>query len=566
LAYISQPNGDVRRLWTFHGGLQLPDHKVISNRQPITQATIPKQLILPLQQHIGTPAQPLVKIGDLVLKGHQIAACKGAISAAIHAPTSGRIAAISEHLLPHPSGLKGLCIKLVPDGHDTWTQLPEPILDYPMRSPSELRDRIQWAGIVGLGGATFPSNIKLSHDHNIPIETLIINGVECEPYITCDDMLMRSQPERIIEGAKILMHILGAKRCLIAIEDNKPEAIAAIYSTVKELDIQDRQNTSDIEVVRIPTLYPSGGERQLIKILTGKEVPTQGLPAHIGIVCHNVGTTAAIADAILCGRPLISRLVTVTGEGVKKPGNLEVLIGTLIADVISEAHGYTPKAQRLILGGPMMGTALATDAVPINKATNCLLVASIKEAPEPLHPQPCIRCGACTTVCPANLLPQQLYWYSRARNLEQLKAYHLCACIECGCCSHVCPAHIPLVQFYRAGKALIRDQNAEQSKAAKTRKRYEAHTERSKQRAEQRKAKLLQRQTALAQELKTAGTNAATNDNSPKAVIAAAMQRVAAQKQQKLTNQALQTATIDKSNKSDKPYALDKPDEPNRSN
>jgi len=518
--YFPQPDGGTRRIWRFQGGLHLPDHKALSNGQPILRTPLPELLILPLQQHIGAPAQPLVQAGDSILKGQLIAAAQGPVSAPLHAPTSGRVLAIEDHPVPHPSGLSAPCILIVPDGQDAWAELPEPMLDYAMRAPSELRERIHWAGVVGLGGAAFPSSIKLKPGSGTRIKTLIINGVECEPYISCDDRLMREQPERILEGVRILMHVLGAQECLIGVEDNKPEAIAALHAAAQAPDLMD------VRVVRIPTLYPSGGEKQLIKVLTGQEVPSNGLPALLGMVCHNVGTAAAIADAVLTGRPLISRVVTVTGQGVQAPCNREVLIGTPAAALIAQAGGYTAQAHKLILGGPMMGFALHTDAVPITKGSNCLLAASLAEAPDPGPVRPCIRCGECARVCPVNLLPQQLYWYTRARDLEKVQDHHLFDCIECGCCSHVCPSHIPLVQYYRHAKTASWAQERERRKADQARRRHDAREARVQRQEEARQARLRQKQEALE---RTAPPGATADPK--KAAIEAALRRAAAKKQ-----------------------------------
>jgi H+/Na+-translocating ferredoxin:NAD+ oxidoreductase subunit C len=519
--YYPQPNGGTRRIWRFQGGLHLPDRKELSSGRPVIRSALPRRLTLPLQQHIGAAAQPLVRPGEAVLKGQLIAKAQGYVSAPLHAPTSGTVLAIEHHPVPHPSGLSALCIVIESDGHEEWAELPESMPDYAMRAPSELRERIRWAGIVGLGGAAFPSSVKLNPGPDAAIHTLIINGAECEPYITCDDRLMREQSQRILEGVRILMHVLGAGQCLIGVEDNKPEAIQALYSACQAPDL------SDVRVVRIPTLYPSGGEKQLVKVLTGREVPSHGLPAQIGMVCHNVGTAAAVADAVLAGRPLLSRVVTLTGLGIREPRNLEVLIGTPAAELIAQAGGYTAGVRKLILGGPMMGFTLSTDAVPITKAANCLLAVTADESPDPGPARPCIRCGECARVCPVGLLPQQMYWHARARDLEKIQDHHLFDCIECGCCAHVCPAHIPLVQYYRFAKTESWAQEQEKRKAELAKHRHDAREARLHRQEEERKAKLRQKKEALEK-----GPVGPVGGADPKkAAIEAARRRAEAKKQ-----------------------------------
>jgi electron transport complex protein RnfC len=515
----SEAAGTRPRLWRFPGGLHLPERKSLSAERPLRTAPLPKRLIIPLQQHIGNPAKPLVGVGERVLKGQVLAQAQGYVSAPVHASSSGVVAAIAPFPVPHPSGLSAPCILMETDGQDTWADLPEPIEDYASADPLLLRERIRWAGVVGLGGAAFPSSVKLNPGRGYPIDTLILNGAECEPYITCDDLLMRQRAGEILLGARIIGHILGAKRCLIGIEDNKPEAIESLRLALAESDMRDWTR-----VVAIPTLYPSGGEKQLIRILTGKEVPSGGLPAQIGVLCHNVGTAAAVTAAVLEGKPLISRFVTVTGGGIAEPQNLEVLIGTPAAELIALCGGYRSGASKLILGGPMMGFGLHTDAVPITKAANCLLVLTTAESPDPGSALPCIRCGKCAEVCPARLLPQQLYWYSRARDLDRVGDYHLFDCIECGCCAHVCPSHIPLVQYYRFAKteswALERDKR----KADLARRRHEAREARLARQEEERKAKLRKKTEELDHKPASGGTDP------KKAAIEAALQRAAAKK------------------------------------
>ena len=504
--------------WDFHGGIHRPDMKAMSAGKFLGRVPLPERLVIPLQQHIGTMAEPLVEAGEKVLKGQTIARVSEYIGAPIHAPTSGTIIEISEQPVPHPSGLASTCIVLQTDGRDEWGELPEPLPWFEELDSSVLRERIRWAGIVGLGGAAFPTSVKVNPGPDRPIDTLVINGAECEPYITCDDLLMRNQADRIVEGIRVLMHVVDAGECLIGIEDNKPEAIAAMRKAVAESDLETTR------VISVPTRYPMGGEKQLIKVLTGKEVPSHGIPAETGVICLNVASTAAVTDAVMAGRPLLSLLVTVTGEGVKQAGNVEVPYGILMSHVIEHVGGYSDKVYKFILGGPMMGFTLQDDEVPVTKGTNCLLVASREEAPDPDHALPCIRCGKCAEVCPAQLLPQQLYWYSRSKDLEKTQEYNLFDCIECGCCSWVCPSHIPLVQYYRFAKTETWAQEKEKQAAEEARRRHEARVERLERLERERKERLRKKKDTLHK--KTAGSDA----DPKKAAIEAAVKRVAEKK------------------------------------
>ncbi|MBK5969732.1 MULTISPECIES: electron transport complex subunit RsxC [Thiorhodovibrio] len=490
-----------QKLWKFHGGVHLPEEKDLSNQGPVVATAVPKRLVIPLAQHIGAPTRPCVKVGDRVFKGQMIGEPQGYVSAPVHASSSGVVTAIEQHAMPHPSGLPAPSVIIETDGEDAWaSDLPEPVTDFHQLDADALRTRVRMAGIVGLGGASFPSSVKLNPGKDQPIDTLVLNGAECEPYITCDDMLMRDRAADIITGARIIVHLLGAERCLIGIEDNKPEAIAAMRAAVAE---QQPQTSASIKVLVIPTLYPSGGEKQLIRILTGKEVPTHGIPAQIGVVCQNVGTVAAVADAVLRGHPLVERFVTVTGRGIAKPGNFRVRVGTLANELVAASGGYTGELAKLVAGGPMMGANLATDAVPITKATNCILALTPAESPDPGAATPCIRCGQCAQVCPANLLPQQLYWHARAKDLDKVQDYNLFDCIECGCCAHVCPAHIPLVQYYRYAKNESWAREREKRASEHAKKRHEAREARLERLDRERKAKLRKKKEAITPKTKT---------------------------------------------------------------
>jgi len=523
-------NPQQRRLWRFPGGIHLPAEKELSTGQPVAKVPVPSFLTIPVQQHIGLPALPLVRVGDWVLKGQRIAAPQGTMSAPVHASSSGRVVAIEERPVPHPSGLGGTCIVIRTDGLDQWARRPKPLENYKDLDAPTLRERIRWAGIVGLGGAAFPTSVKLDPKPHQPIRTLILNGAECEPYISCDDMLMREHAGRIIQGASIVMRLLGARECLIGIEDNKPQAIESMRLAVAESDIG-----RSTQVCAIPTLYPSGGEKQLIRVLTDKEVPTGGTPAQIGVLCQNVASLASVAEAVIAGKPPIARYVTLSGRGIREPRNFQVRIGTPVADLIRAAGGFSGEISKLVLGGPMMGFTLNSEQVPVTKGTNCILALTEQEAPAPQPVQPCIRCGKCAEVCPVSLLPQQLYWYARSRHLDKVQDYKLFDCIECGCCSQVCPSHIPLVHYYRHAKVEIRSQEQDRRSAEHARTRYEARTARLERLEKVRKAKLRRQQEALtarpATDSNPAGPDRAAAAQDPKqAAIEAAKARVAAKK------------------------------------
>ncbi len=511
---------DQYKLNSFFGGLRLPGHKQLSNGEPIAPARLAERLVLPLQQHIGEPAEPHVAVGERVRKGQMIARPSGYVSAALHAPSSGTVVDIGEHMVPHPSGLAAPCVVIETDGADEWIGRPREPVAYEQLDPGALRNRIRDAGIVGLGGAGFPSSVKLNPGRRRGVDYLVLNGAECEPYITCDEMLMRERARQIVGGLRIMRHALQTARCVIGIEDNKPQAYAALVEAVGE------DCGTDIQVVQVPTIYPAGGERQLIKVLTGREVPSHGLPLDVGVVCHNVGTASAVYDALRHSQPLLSRVVTVTGGGVRAPRNLEVLIGTPLRELIEQCGGYTERANRLIIGGPMMGFTVTSDELPVIKTTNCVLVTDARETPDPEPALPCIRCGACAEVCPARLLPQQLYWYSRCKDFDKTQDYHLFDCIECGCCAYVCPSRIPLVQYFRFAKTEIWAQEREKQKADLARRRHEFHIERLEREKREREERMHKKKTAL----KAAASQA--EQDPKKTAIEAALKRVEAKKAQ----------------------------------
>lgn len=474
----------------FRGGIHPPENKKQSSVQPIRALPLPDVLILPLQQHIGQSARCKVAAGDTVLKGQLIAEAPSLISAGVHAPTSGEIIAIEARAIAHPSGLLDTCIVLKPDGKDTWRDR-HPIEDPLQAAPELLRNRIRESGICGLGGAGFPTDVKLSPRHK-PIDTLILNAAECEPYITADDRLLQERAEEVIKGLEILSHIVRPHRILIGIEDNKPEAIAALRNAIPG---------NRMEVIVVPTKYPSGGEKQLIQLLTGKEVPQGGLPGDIGVLCQNVGTVAAVYRAVCLDEPLISRITTVTGEAAKSPGNYEVLLGTPVNTVLNQTGLDSARLHRLIMGGPMMGFTLPDVNVPVVKTTNCLLAADITEFPDPPPEQACIRCGFCAEACPAQLLPQQLLWFAKAQEFEKAELFNLADCIECGACAYVCPSSIPLVQYYRYAKGEIRHLKADQSKSDNARVRFEARQARlDKEQAEKEARRKARADAAAAQQ------------------------------------------------------------------
>ena len=502
-----------RELFSFHGGVHPPEHKSESNTRPIHPTILPRRLVIPVRQHSGAPAKPIVEVGERVLKGQMIAIADSAISAAVHASSSGIVTAIDLQTMPHASGLPDLCISIATDGRDEWVARTP--LDYRQHTPAALLAQLRDFGLAGLGGAVFPSAVKLEAPTTIP--TLILNGGECEPWITCDDVLMRHHAREILQGVAVMRHMLGSSEILVGIEDNKPEAIAAMQHAAATLDFA-------VDVIALPTRYPSGGGKQMIKILTGKEVPSGKLPTDIGIQMFNVGTAYALYRAVFLGEPLISRVVTVTGH-VLRPQNMHVLVGTPMQALI-DAAGERDGSSGVLMGGPMMGIAMPNMQVPVMKATNCVLVQS-RELFAPLPPAlPCIRCARCADACPANLQPQDLFRFAKVDDFERAQAYHLFDCIECGCCNYVCPSHIPLVDFYRYAKAQIGARTQEKQAADLARERHEFRL----MRLARDKAEKADKLAARAQAQRVAQSSGDAEAEAKRALIAAALARTQAQK------------------------------------
>ena len=457
----------IRKLFAFHGGIHPPAHKTESTVRPILHAPLPKQLVLPMKQHAGDAANPIVKVGDAVLKGQLIGEPSSTLSAAIHAPTSGIVSAIEQHLVPSADGHRDVCVIIDVDGKDQAIAFtPFPIEH---KSREETLAHLQAMGIVGLGGAVFPSAAKLSADHGKPIHTLIINGSECEPYISCDSMLMRERPDDVVRGVALLQHLSRARDVMIAIEDNKPEALAAMEVAVKK-------HGGGFQIVTLPTVYPSGGAKQLIKLLTNIEVPGGQHAPEYGVQCFNSGTAYSVFRAIDLGEPVMTRIITVTGN-VKSPQNYEACLGMSFRELL-ELAGEENNTDGHIVGGPLMGYRIYTSDMPLVKAANCIIATSKKLFPPTQPALPCIRCGQCVEACPADLLPHDMYWHAKAKNLERAADYSVRDCIECGACNYVCPSRIPLSQYFKQAKFELAKQAKAQAFAASSLQRFERREER----------------------------------------------------------------------------------------
>ena len=455
------------KIWDFNGGIHPPEMKTQSNGTPLRQVPLAQRFVIPLKQHIGAEGELAVQPGDHVLRGQPLTRGWGRMLP-VHAPTSGTVVAIEPHATAHPSALPEMSVIIDADGEDRWITR-DGWGDYKNHSREALIERIHQSGVAGLGGAGFPTGNKLRGGGD-KITTLIINAAECEPYITADDRLMQDCAAQIVEGIQILAHILQPQQVLIGIEDNKPQAISMMRAVLADCH--------GISLRVIPTKYPSGGAKQLTQILTGKQVPHGGRSSDIGVLMQNVGTAYAVKRAVIDGEPLTERVVTLTGESVGKPGNVWARLGTPVQHLLKHADFCPTSDQMVIMGGPLMGFTLPWLDVPVVKITNCLLAPSAAEMGEPEEEKGCIRCSACADACPADLLPQQLYWFSKGQQHDKATAHNLSDCIECGACAWVCPSSIPLVQYFRQEKAEISAIRQEEQRATEAKARFEARQQR----------------------------------------------------------------------------------------
>ena len=515
------------KLWDFKGGIHPPEMKSQSNSQPLRHHPLVTDFYIPLKQHAGTIGNLLVKEGDYVLKGQSLTQGDGLRMLPVHAPTSGTIKSIKPYVAAHPSGLDEPAIHLQADGLDQWLER-NPIDDFLTLSSEQLINKIYQAGIAGLGGAVFPTAAKIQSAEK-KVKLLIINGAECEPYITCDDRLMRERADEIIEGIRILRYILRPENVVIAIEDNKPEAIEAIRKAL--------QGANDISIRVIPTKYPSGAAKQLIYLLTGMEVPSGARSSSIGILMHNVGTAFAIKRAVINDEPLIERVVTLTGDKIPEKGNYWVRLGTPISQVLTHVGYQFDERYPVFAGGPMMGLELSNLNAPVTKIVNCLLAPNYFEYAEPEPEQACIRCSSCSDACPVNLMPQQLYWFARSEDHKKSEEYALKDCIECGICAYVCPSHIPLIQYFRQEKAKIWQIKEKQKKSDEAKIRFEAKQARMEREEQERKARSQRAAEARREEL------AQTKGEDP---VKAALERLKAKKSNETESVQVKTITSEK--------------------
>ncbi len=443
----------------FRGGVHPHDFKELSKDCAITDAPVPEELVVPLQQHIGAPAKACVAVGDEVKRGQVIAEPGGFVSAAIHSPVSGKVKKLDTTL--HPMGMTCQAVVITNDGEDQWAEgcniEPDESKEF---TSEEIVAAVKWAGIVGMGGATFPTHVKLSPPPEKKIDTVILNGVECEPYLTADYRLMLESPRTICLGLKLLKKVFNAENAYIGIEANKPDAYEVIKMTLAEMG-------GFAEAVLLPVMYPQGAEKQLIYACTQREVPTGGLPMDAGACVQNVGTAHAIYEAVYCKRPLTERITTVTGRGVSKPANYRVRIGTPAKSILELSGFDEDKTQKLIYGGPMMGAAHFDIELPVNKGMSGIV--AMTDAKAFIH-GPCIRCGRCVDVCPAGLIPSEYSIYGEKGMYLETAGIDIMDCIECGACTYICPARRPIVQWIKVSKAELAKERARAAAAAADKK------------------------------------------------------------------------------------------------
>jgi electron transport complex protein RnfC len=489
----------LRQAWRSPSwGAHPDDRKRPAADLPLRVMPVPARLYVPLAQHIGAPAEPVVTVGDTVLAGELLAAASAAVSAPVHAPSSGRVVDLVDIVAPHPSGLTIPALVIETDGRDRWCER-ERAVDPFLLSPAEIGRRVAAAGVVGLGGAAFPAAVKLSGSRSAAVEALLVNGAECEPYLSCDDRLMRDRAAAIVDGAAIVRFAVGAARVIVGIEDNKPEALAAMRGAAA--------GDPSISVRAIPAHYPMGSERQLVKTLTGAEIPAGGRPADVGVVVHNVGTLLAIRAAIRDGTPLVSRVLTVAGGAIRAPGNVEVRIGTPLSELVAYCGGLLREPARVLLGGPMMGLRAPSLAVPVVKGTGGVLLLTADEVAQ-REPAPCLRCGRCVQACPVGLVPLEMARRVDAGDLDGAADWGLRDCLACGCCAYVCPAALPLVQSFQHAKGELAARARSESRLEATRRLARARRERLEREARE-KAEAAARRRAAKAEAEAAATRAA---------------------------------------------------------
>jgi electron transport complex protein RnfC len=429
----------------FRHGVHPPEHKELTEHRPIRRLPYPSEVVIPLRQHAGKPAKLVVREGDRVLRGDVLGEADGFVSAPVHASASGRVVEIG--LWPHPDGSMDTAVRIEVERFSPQVPRPRIVPRWEDLSVDKIVAAVQQGGVVGLGGAAFPTHVKLAPPRDIQVETIILNGAECEPYLTTDHRIMVEYPERVQLGARIMLRTLGARRVVIGVERNKPDAIAALERT--------RPTDIDVTVLPLTVKYPQGAEKMLIKSVTGREVPSGKLPVSLGVVVQNVGSAASIAEIFDTGLPLLERIVTVSGPGVREPANLVVPVGTKLGDLLAACGGLTADAEEIVFGGPMMGVAQSSLDVPIVKGTTGVIVLTTSNV-NPADSFPCIRCGRCLEACPVFLNPSALADYARKSRYEEMEELHLMDCMLCGSCSYVCPSKIPLAQLFQASKVAIR--------------------------------------------------------------------------------------------------------------